>query len=171
MIKVVNKTYKFRIYPNASQVELLAKHFGCTRFVYNYFLNQRQEQYKEKGVSDNYYTQAKILTELKKQEETAWLKEVNSQTLQFALHNLETAYTNFFQKRAKFPKYHSKKSKNTFTVPQFATIKDGKLWLPKFKSGISIRMHREIKGKMSKVSITKTPTGKYFVSVFTTEEY
>ena len=171
MIKMIHKTYRFRIYPNASQMELLAKHFGCTRFVYNYFLNQRQEQYREKGVSDNYYAQAKILTELKKQEETAWLKEVNSQTLQFALRNLETAYTNFFQKRAKFPNYHSKKSKNTFTVPQFATIEDGKLWLPKFNSGITIHLHREIKGKMGKVSITKTPTGKYFVSVFTTEEY
>ena len=152
-------------------MELLAKHFGCTRFVYNYFLNQRQEQYKEEGESDNYYAQAKALTELKKKEETAWLKEVNSQTLQFALRNLETAYTNFFQKRANFPNYHSKKGKNTFTVPQFATIEDSKLWLPKFKSGISIRLHREIKGKMGKVSLTKTPTGKYFVSVFTTEEY
>ena len=171
MIKKINKTYRFRIYPNASQKELLAKHFGCTRFVYNYFLNQRQKQYKEKGESDNYYAQAKVLTELKKQEATSWLKEVNSQTLQFALRNLETAYTNFFQKRAKFPNYHSKKGKNTFTVPQFATIEDGKLWLPKFKSGISIRLHREIKGKMGKVSLTKTPTGKYFVSVFTTEEY
>lgn len=152
-------------------MELLAKHFGCTRFVYNYFLNQRQEQYKEEGKSDNYYAQAKALTELKKKEETAWLKEVNSQTLQFALRNLETAYTNFFQKRAKFPNYHSKKGKNTFTVPQFATIKDSKLWLPKFKSGITIRLHREIKGKMGKVSITKTPTGKYFVSVFTIEDH
>ena len=171
MIKTINKTYRFRIYPNASQKELLAKHFGCTRFVYNYFLNQRQKQYKEKGESDNYYAQAKVLTELKKQEANSWLKEVNSQTLQFALRNLETAYTNFFQKRAKFPNYHSKKGKNTFTVPQFATIENGKLWLPKFKSGISIRLHREIKGKLGKVSLTKTPTGKYFVSVFTTEEY
>ena len=171
MINTINKTYRFRIYPNASQKELLAKHFGCTRFVYNYFLNQRQKQYKEKGESDNYYAQAKVLTELKKQEANSWLKEVNSQTLQFALRNLETAYTNFFQKRAKFPNYHSKKGKNTFTVPQFATIENGKLWLPKFKSGISIRLHREIKGKLGKVSLTKTPTGKYFVSVFTTEEY
>ena len=171
MIKTINRTYRFRIYPKASQLELLAKHFGCTRFVYNYFLNQRQEQYKEKGCSDNYYAQAKALTELKKQEETAWLKDVNSQTLQFALRNLETAYTNFFQKRAKFPKYHSKKNKNTFTVPQCATIEDGKLWLPKFKSGIPIRLHREVKGEIGKVSITKTPTGKYFVSVFTTEKY
>ena len=87
------------------------------------------------------------------------------------MRNLETAYTNFFQKRAKFPKYHSRKGKNTFTVPQCATIEDGKLWLPKFKSGIPIRLHREVKGKIGKVSLTKTPTGKYFVSVFTTEEY
>ena len=170
-MKIINRTYRFRIYPNAWQIELLAKHFGCTRFVYNYFLNQRQEQYREKGASDNYYAQAKALTELKKQEETSWLKEVNSQTLQFALRNLETAYTNFFQKRASFPRFHSKKGKNTFTVPQFATVEDGKLWLPKFKSGISIRLHRKIKGKMGKVSLTKTPTGKYFVSMFTTEEY
>ena len=69
MIKTINRTYRFRIYPKASQLELLAKHFGCTRFIYNYFLNQRQEQYKEKGYSDNYYAQAKVLTELKKQEE------------------------------------------------------------------------------------------------------
>ena len=170
-MKIINRTYRFRIYPNASQIELLAKHFGCTRFVYNYFLNQRQEQYRKKGTSDNYYVQAKVLTELKKQKETSWLKEVNSQTLQFALRNLETAYTNFFQKRASFPRFHSKKNKNTFTVPQFAIIKDDKLWLPKFKNGISIRLHREIKGKMGKVSITKTATGKYYVSVFTTEEY
>lgn len=170
-MKIVNRTYRFRIYPNSFQIELLAKHFGCTRFVYNYFLNQRQEQYREKGTSDNYYAQAKVLTELKKQEKTSWLKEVNSQTLQFALRNLETAYTNFFQKRTSFPRFHSKKGKNTFTVPQSATIEDGKLWLPKFKSGITIRLHREIKGRMGKVSLTKTPTGKYFVSIFTTEEY
>ena len=62
MIKTINRTYRFRIYPNDSQMELLAKHFGCTRFVYNYFLNQRQEQYKEEGESDNYYAQAKALT-------------------------------------------------------------------------------------------------------------
>ena len=170
-MRKINRTYKFRLYPNREQTELLAKHFGCSRFVYNYFLNQRKEQYRLTGKSDNYYTQAKTLTALKKQEATAWLKEVNSQTLQFAFRNLETAYTNFFQKRAKFPKFHSKKGKNTFTVPQFATIEDGKLWLPKFKRGIPIRLHREVKGKIGKVSITKTPTGKYFVSVFTIEEY
>lgn len=101
-MRKINRTYKFRLYPTKVQADLLARHFGCARFVYNYFLNQRKEQYRLTGKSDNYYAQAKTLTALKKQEATAWLKEVNSQTLQFAIRSLEVAYTNFFQKRAKF---------------------------------------------------------------------
>ena len=170
-MRKINRTYKFRLYPNKVQIELLAKHFGCTRFVYNYFLNQRKEQYKLTGKSDNYYAQAKYLTELKNQEETAWLKEVNAQTLQFAIRSLETAYINFFHKRAKFPNFKSKHSKNSFTVPQSASVADGRLFIPKFKDGIKCRVHREIKGEIGKVSISKTPSGKYFVSVFTEEEY
>ena len=170
-MRKINRTYKFRLYPNKAQTELLAKHFGCSRFVYNYFLNQRIEQYKLTGKSDNYYEQAKSLTEIKKKEETAWLNEVNSQTLQFAIKSLEAAYTNFFKKRAKFPKFKSKHSKNSFTVPQNASIAGGRLFIPKFREGIKCRVHREIKGKIGKVTITKTPSGKYFVSVFTEEEY
>ena len=170
-MRKINRTYRFRLYPNKAQTELLSKHFGCTRFVYNYFLNQRKEQYKLTGKSDNYYAQAKALTTLKKQEETAWLKEVNAQTLQFAIKSLEAAYTNFFKKRAKFPNFKSKHSKNTFTVPQSASVAGGRLFIYKFKEGIKCRVHREIKGKIGKVTITKTPSGKYFVSVFTEEEY
>ena len=170
-MRKINRTFRFRLYPNKSQTELLSRHFGCSRFVYNYFLNQRKEQYKFTGKSDNYYAQAKALTTLKKQEETAWLNEVNSQTLQFAIKSLEAAYTNFFKKHAKFPKFKSKHSKNSFTVPQFASITDNRLFIPKFKEGIKCRVHREIKGKVGKVTITKTPSGKYFVSVFTEEEY
>lgn len=170
-MRKINRTYKFRLYPNREQTELLAKHFGCSRFVYNYFLNQRKEQYRLTGKSDNYYTQAKTLTALKKQEATAWLNEVNSQTLQFAIRNLEVAYTNFFQKRAKFPNFKSKHSKNSFTVPQSASFAGGRLFIPKFKEGIKCRVHREIKGEIGKVTISKTPSGKYFVSVFTEEEY
>ena len=167
----INRTYKLRLYPNKAQTELLAKHFGCYRFVYNYFLNQRKEQYRLTGKSDNYFAQAKLLTTLKKQEETSWLKEINSQTLQFAIRSLETAYTNFFHKRAKFPKFKSKHSKNSFTVPQYASVAGDRLFIAKFKEGIKCRVHREIKGKIGKVTITKTPSGKYFVSVFTEEEY
>ena len=164
-------TYKFRLYPNREQSELLARHFGCARFVYNHFLNQRKEQYRLTGKSDNFYAQERSLTELKKQKATAWLKEVNSQSLQFALRSLETAYTNFFKKRAKFPNFKSKHSKNSFTVPQHVSIVGGRLFLPKFKEGIKCHVHREITGKVGKATISKTPSGKYFVSVFTEEEY
>ena len=168
---MINRSYKFRLYPNRSQTDLLSRHFGCARFVYNYFLNQRIEQYKTTGKSDNYYEQCKALTLLKRQGETEWLKEVSAQTLQFSIKCLEVSYINFFQKRTKFPKYKSKHSKNSFTVPQFASITDSRLFIPKFREGIKCRIHREIRGKIGKVTVSKTPSGKYFVSVFTEEEY
>ena len=170
-MRMIHRTYKFRLYPNKEQTELLAKHFGCVRFVYNYFLNQRIEQYNLTGKSDNFYAQSRLLVEMKKQEETAWLKEVNSQTLQFSLRCLESAYTNFFKKRAKFPSFKSKRSKNSFTVPQCASITGDRLFIRKFREGIKCRVHRAIKGKIGKVTISKTPSGKYFVSVSTEEEY
>lgn len=80
-MRKINRAYKFRLYPNNTQIELLAKHFGCARFVYNYFLNERKEQYRLTGKSDNYYAQAKSLTKLKSQEATAWLNEVSAQAL------------------------------------------------------------------------------------------
>jgi putative transposase len=169
-MKVINKTYRFRIYPTAKQEQNLARHFGHSRFVYNYFLNQRKEQYQSDKKSDNYYKQAASLTKLKKEEGTEWLKEVNSQTLQFALKSLDSAYTNFFRGNAKFPRFKSRRHKNSFTIPQFGRIDDGKLNIPKFKEGIKIKIHRELKGKIGKMSITRTPTGKYFVSIFTEQE-
>ncbi len=169
-MRVINKTYRFRIYPNKEQEVLLNKHFGCSRFIYNYFLNERKEQYRMYKKSDNYYTQAKTLTDLKKQDDNIWLKEVNSQTLQFALRSLDTAYVNFFRGNAQFPKFKSRKHKNTFTVPQFGKIEDDRIVLPKFKDGIKVKLHREVKGEIGKISITKTPTGKYYVSIFTEQE-
>ena len=167
---MVNKTYRFRIYPTAEQEILLAKHFGCTRYIYNHFLNERKEQYQADKKSDNYYKQAATLTKLKKEENTKWLKEVNSQTLQFALRSLDTAFLNFFRGNAQFPKFKSRKHKNTFTVPQFGTIEDGEINIPKLKDGIKVKLHREVKGKIGKMNITKTPTGKYYVSIFTEQE-
>jgi len=166
-MKVINKTYRFRISPNKEQEVLLNKHFGCSRFVYNYFLNERKEQYQQDKKSDNYYAQAKTLTDLKKQEDTIWLKEVNSQTLQFALRSLDTAYVNFFRGNAQFPKFKSRKHKNTFTIPQFGVLTDDKISIPKFKEGIKVKLHRKVNGKIGKMSITRTPTGKYYVSIFT----
>src|SRR5574344_548227 len=137
-MRVINKTYRFRILPNKEQEVLLNKHFGCSRFVFNYFLNERKEQYQVDKKSDNYYKQAATLTELKKKDETAWLKEVNSQSLQFALRCLDTAYVNFFRGNAKFPRFKSRKKKNSFTVPQFAKLENGRFYAPKFKEGIKV---------------------------------
>ena len=167
-MKVINKTYKFRIYPNKEQEILLSKHFGCSRFVYNHFLNERKEQYQKDNKSDNYYTQAKTLTKLKKLEEFKWLKEVNSQSIQFALRCLDTAYDRFFRKLSEFPKFKSRKNKNSFTVPQFGRLEGNRIHIPKFKGGVKVKLDkRKIKGKIGKMSITKTPSGKYYVSIFT----
>ena len=121
-MNTIYKSYKFKLSPNAEQIILLDKHFGCNRFVYNHFLNQRKEQYQATKKSDNYYVQAASLTQLKKVDDTSWLKEVNSQSLQFALRCLDSAYVNFFSGKSKFPKFKSKRDNNTFTIPQFAEI-------------------------------------------------
>lgn len=170
-MKKIWRTYYFELLPTQMQMVLLDKHFGCVRFTYNYFLNERIEQYKANKKSDNYYKQAAALTELKKKEETAWLKEVNSQSLQFALKCLDTAYANFFKGNAKFPKFKSKKKRNGFTIPQFARLEGNRFYAPKFKEGIKVIVHREVKGKISKCALTKTPSGKYFVSILSEEEY
>jgi len=169
-MKIINKTYRFRLFPTKEQEVLLNKHFGCCRWVYNHFLNERKEQYQANKKSDNYYKQAATLAKLKNEEDTKWLKEVNSQSLQFALRSLDTAFLNFFRGKAQFPKFKSKKHKNTFTIPQFGKLEDGKIVIPKFKEGIKVKLHREVKGKIGKMSITKTPTGKYYVSIFTEQE-
>lgn len=167
---MINKTYKFRLFPTKDQEVPLNQHFGHSRWVYNHFLNERKEQYQADKKSDNYYKQAATLTKLKKEEDTKWLKEVNSQTLQFALRSLDTAFLNFFRGNAQFPKFKSRKHKNTFTIPQFGKLEDGKIIIPKFRDGIKVKLHREVKGEIGKMSITKTPTGKYYVSIFTEQE-
>lgn len=169
-MKMINKTYRFRIFPTKEQEVLLNQHFGHSRWVYNHFLNERKEQYQKDKKSDNYYKQSATLTKLKKEEETKWLKEVNSQTLQFAIRSLDTAFLNFFRGNAQFPRFKSRKHKNTFTIPQFGRVENGKIIIPKFKEGIKVKIHREVKGKIGKMNITKTPTGKYYVSIFTEQE-
>ncbi|UKJ06894.1 transposase [Solitalea lacus] len=164
-MKTIYKTYRFALLPTKEQEVLLNKHFGCVRFVFNHFFNERIEQYKERKKSDNYHKQAGSLTLLKKQEETEWLKAVNSQTLQTALRSLDTAFVNFFRGNAKFPRFKSKRKKNSFTVPQFVEVEHGKLVFPKFKEGIQIIEHRELRGQVKHCTVSKTPTGKYFASI------
>ena len=151
---------------------MLAKYFGSVRFVYNHFLAERKRQYEENGKSDNYYAQARTLTKLKKQEEYKWLKEINSQTLQFALRNLETSHTNFSRGNAKFPRFKAKNSGGSFHIPQSCSIGNGKIYIPKFKDGIKIVEHRSFKGgEVRNMTISVTPSGKYYVSILTKVSY
>ena len=171
-MKIIKYTYKFRLVPTDEQRILLSKHFGSVRWTYNYFLNQRKEEYLNNKKTLNYNKQSEYLTQLKKNEETEWLKEINSQSLQYSLKCLDIAYSGFFAGRSKFPRFKSKKNKNSFTVPQFVSVNKNKLFIPKFREGgIDMIMERQIKGNIRHCIISKTPTGKYFVSILTEQEY
>lgn len=164
-MKTIFKSFKFRIYPNKEQEILLVKHFGANRFVFNYYLNKRKETYLEDKKSLNYYDNANDLTQLKKDENYIWLKEINSQSLQSGLRNLDTAYNKFFRKQSKFPRFKSKHDRQSFKIPQNVLIVENKLTIPKFKEGIKINLHREIEGKIIFATISKSTTGKYYVSL------
>ena len=165
---LINKSYKYRIYPNKDQREIFAKHFGCVRFVYNHFLRQRIDWYAEhqndtkKGL--NYFDTSKMLTQLKKQQEYIWLNEVSAQSLQQSLRNLDRAYNNFFNKYAMFPKFKKKHNKQSFSVPQKWSVIDEKLNIPKCK-GIKIICHRPMEGIQKFVTINYTPSGKYYAII------
>ena len=168
---IINKAFKYRIYPTKEQEILLAKHFGSKRFVWNYFLNQRKVVYLENKKSLNYYDNARTLTGLKKEENYIWLKEVNSQSTQASLRDLDVAYNRFFSKQGKFPRFKSRKDKQSFRVPQYTEYKDQQLWIPKFKQPIKVREDRLLSGKILFSTISKSPTGKYFVSITCETEY
>jgi len=165
------KSYKYKINPNEEQKVLLNKHFGSIRFIYNHFLNERKREYETNKQTLNYYDNAKSLTELKKQEEYSWLNEVNSQSLQVSLKNLDDAYNGFFKKRTKFPKFKSKHTKNSFKVPQGVKLEDGKLRIRKFKEPIDVILHRTFSGTIKQCTIYKTPTNEYFVSILVETEH
>jgi putative transposase len=164
-MKTIFKSFKFRIYPNKDQEILLAKHFGACRFVFNHYLNKRKETYLEDKKSLNYYDNANDLTQFKKDENFNWLKEINSQSLQSSLRNLDTAYGKFFRKQTKFPRFKSKYDRQSFKIPQFVKLENNELILPKFKSGIKINLHQEINGEILFATISKSTTGKYYVSL------
>lgn len=164
-MKTIYKAYKYKIYPDDSQKELLAKHFGACRFVFNYYLNKRKESYFNDKKSLSYYDNANDLTNLKKLEEFSWLKEINSQSLQSSLRNLDVAYNNFFRKQTKFPRFKSKYNKQSFTIPQFINIENNKVYVPKFRNGIKINLYREIEGKLIFATISKSTTGNYYISI------
>jgi putative transposase len=157
------RAYKYRIYPSELQKELITKHIGSSRFVYNLALETKNAAYL--GFKHNFspFDLIKQLPELKK--ECEWLKEVNSQSLQQSIQNMDIAFKKFF-KGAGFPKFKSKnKGRHSFSIPQNVIIENNLLIIPKFKEGIDIVLHRKIRGTIKSATISVTPTGKYFASI------
>jgi len=161
----VLKANKYRLYPSDSQKELLDHHFGSVRFIFNLALETKTWAYSSHKANISRYELQVQLKDLK--EDCTWLKEINSQSLQAALLNLDIAYTNFFKGRGKFPNFKKRTGKQSFLCPQNVSIKSGSLCIPKFKEGIKAMLHRPINGDIKSATISKTPTGKYFVSILT----
>jgi putative transposase len=157
------RALKYRLYPDAEQQVLINKHIGSVRFVYNLALETKQVAWAGNRINLSRYDLQAQLKELK--NECTWLKEVNSQSLQVALMNLDAGYLRFFKGVADFPKFKKKTARQSFNVPQNVLLQDGKLSLPKFKEGIKIILHRPIKGTIRQATISRTPTGKYFASI------
>ncbi|WP_106769381.1 IS200/IS605 family element RNA-guided endonuclease TnpB [Paenibacillus faecalis] len=168
---LVNKAYKFRIYPNKEQEILIAKTIGCSRFVFNHFLARWNDTYKETGKGLTYNSCSAELTQLKK--ELAWLKEVDSIAIQSSLKNLADSYSRFFKKQNKAPRFKSKKNKvQTYTTKHTngnMTIVGNKIKLPKLGL-VKFAKSREVEGRILNATIRRNPSGKYFVSILAETE-
>ena len=154
------RAYKYRIYPTDDQKILLAKTFGCCRFVYNWALNLKIETYKKSKETLSNFDLSKLLkNELKVKCE--WLYEVSAQSLQSSLRNLDAAYKNFFRdKKVGFPRFKSKKNKQSFQCPQHCHVdfKKGIITIPNVRD-IHAVLHRKFKGIVKTVTINMTSSG------------
>lgn len=177
---IVQKAFKFRLYPDSEQQEALSKQFGHSRFVYNRYLDIRKTVFLDTGTSLNYYACADDLTALK--QEFEWLKEADSQVLQQSLKNLDTAFQNFFRnvkegalpkpgKKPRkdgmpkgYPSFHSKHDAQSIRYPQRVTVSNSLVYLPKV-GHVQAVIHRPIVGKINNATVSKTKSGKYFVSL------
>lgn len=160
------KAYKYRLNPNEEQRIFFEKSFGCVRYVYNWGLNLRNEAYQKDGTRIGWVEICKQMTELKKQEETSWLNEVSNQSLQSSIRNMDTAFTRFFREKKGFPKFKSKKGKQSFSFVQYVQIDfaNHKVKLPKI-GWVNFYKNREFIGKIGTVTISKSSTGKYYMSI------
>ena len=159
--------YKYRIYPTKADRILLAKHFGCCRFLYNYFLSYRKDEY-EKGNKVSYIVTQRELTKMKALEQYSWLNEVSSQSLQMAIRQLDDAYKRFFRKEGGYPNYKSKhSSEQSCSFPQNVKVEGNRVYLPKFiKNGIRAKFHRDIPegASIKQATITKK-NNKYYIAI------
>src|SRR6266511_4690550 len=161
---IIRKAFRYRISPTAKQEQALAVQFGHARFVWNWALAWRKAAYKETGKGIGYCELKRWATALKYQPEMEWLKEADSQVLQAKIQDLERAYKNFFEKRARFPRFKSKRDGQSIRYPQRFKFHENFTYLPKV-GWVKTKFHRPLEGRPKNVTVSKTKTGKYFVSI------
>lgn len=168
-------SYKFRIYPTSTQENLIQRTFGCCRFVFNHFLAERMEQYKQTGHAPTRFQQDKTLTVLKKELE--WLREVDATALQAALQSLDAAYQNFFRRvkqgqKPGYPRFKSKRNHRrgykSKCVGTNIKVMDKAVQIPKLGL-VKCRISKEVKGRILSATVSQNPSGKYFVSLCCTD--
>ncbi|WP_028399279.1 IS200/IS605 family element RNA-guided endonuclease TnpB [Ectobacillus panaciterrae] len=168
---LVNKAYKFRIYPNKEQSTFINKTIGCSRFVFNRFLTLWNDAYKATGEGLTYNACSKQLTVLKK--EVPWLKEVDSVALQSSLKNLDDAFKRFFKKQNDAPRFKSKRNKvQSYTTKHTngnIAVEGNYMKLPKLGL-VRFAKSREVEGRILNATVRRNPSGKYFVSLLTEVE-
>ena len=159
----MEKAYKFRIYPNKKQQELIQKTFGCCRFVYNYFLDKRKFEYKKNDVSLSYYDTSALLTKLK--QELEWLKEPDKDALQKSLKDLDTAYQKFFKEHTGYPKFKSKKNRyKSYRTNSNIRFENKHIRLPKL-GYVKVRDKQIPQGRILNATISQEPNGRYYCSL------
>lgn len=166
----MEKAYKFRIYPNKKQKEIIAKTFGCCRFVYNHYLAKKIALYKTSNTTLTYNQCCSDLTQLK--NELIWLKEVDKFSLQNSLKDLDNAYQMFFKEYSGFPKFKSKKTHNYSYRTNFTNNNiefcNKHIKLPKLKM-VKIKDKRVPQGRILNATVSQEPSGKYYVSLCCTD--
>jgi len=159
---IVSKGFKYRLYPNQAQEALLAVQFGHKRYIYNWGIEQSRERYP------GYNTLANQLPDMKKSAEHSWLKAAHTQVLQQALMDLNKAYQNFFDKRAGYPRFKGKRARQSIRYPQpkpgWISADQRRIKLPKV-GWVKVTMHRPLEGEMKFVTVSRTKSGQYFVSI------
>lgn len=164
------RAFKYRLYPNIEQQHALAIQFGHARYAYNWGLATRKAYYKEHGEGLSFYELKRLLTDLKRDSEYEWLKGADSQVLQAKIEDLDRAYTHFFEKRAKYPKFKTRKGEQSIRYPQRFKFDGNRIYLPKV-GWVKAVFHRPLEGTPKNVTVTKTKSGKYFVSIQCEVEY
>jgi putative transposase len=159
---------KIRIYPTAAQAEKLAKAFGCARWYWNNSLAETQKVYQETGKGLGQFQLNARLPQLK--SEIDWLGETHSQVLQSVSLHLSRAFVNFFERRASYPRFKHKHHQQSIQYPQgVKVVDDCKVYLPKI-GHVKAVVHRALQGKIKTVTVSKTPSGKYFASILIENE-